>query len=84
MSALEIKGGILDMISKVKDKELLLKLHQVLSEMIEQNLSKTDFWDELTEEQQKELDAAIEESYDEKNHIPHEEVMKKYQKWLKK
>ena len=84
MSALEIKGGILDLISKVKGKDLLLKLQDILSDVIQQNISKTDFWEELSKEQQKELNAALEESYDKNNHISHEEVMNKYKKWLKK
>ena len=84
MSALELKGSLLELISKVKDEDLLLRLKDILSDAIQQNLSKTDFWDELTEEQQKELDAAIEESYHEKNLISNEEVMNKYKKWLKK
>jgi len=83
MNTLELKGGIHELISKVSDKRLLEQIHKVLNEIIEENLDKTDFWDELTEAQQLELDKAIEESYDEKNHISHEVMLNKYKKWLK-
>jgi len=55
----------------------------VVRDVLERNMDKTDFWDELTEDQQKALDEAVEESYDEKKQIPHGEVVKKYQAWLK-
>lgn len=83
MSALELKGGIYDMISKIKDKELLLDLHEMIADVLKQNLSKTDFWDELSSDQQKELELAIEESYLVENHVSYETVMEKYTKWLK-
>jgi len=55
----------------------------MVQNVVEQNMDKTDFWDELTEDQQKSIDKAVEESYDEKKQIPHEEIVKKYQAWLK-
>ncbi len=83
MSTLELKGGIYDLISTVNDESVLRQLHKMVQDVVEQNMDKTDFWDELTEDQQKAIDEAIEESYDEKNWIPHEEIVKKYQAWLK-
>ncbi len=46
--------------------------------------SKKDWWDELTSEQQMRLEKSIEESYDTKNWVSNEDVMKKYGKWIKK
>ncbi len=83
MSTLELKGGIYDLISTVNDESVLRQLHEMVQDVLEQNMDKTDFWDELTEDQQKAIDEAVEESYDEKNQIPHEEIVKKYQAWLK-
>jgi TRAP-type C4-dicarboxylate transport system substrate-binding protein len=82
MSTLEIKGGLLDMISKINDKKLLLEVHQLLSDLMEQRIAQTDFWDELSTQQQKQLDEAISESYEAANLISHETVLKKYKKWL--
>jgi predicted transcriptional regulator len=42
-----------------------------------------DWWDEISEEQQKAIDEALVEMKAGKL-TPHEEVMKKYSKWLKK
>jgi len=42
-----------------------------------------DWWDEISHEQQKAIDKSLAEMKSGKM-IPHDEVMKKYQKWLKK
>ncbi len=42
-----------------------------------------DWWDEICEEQQKAIDKALAEMKTGKL-TPHDEVMKKYKKWLKK
>ncbi len=42
-----------------------------------------DWWDEIGEEQQKAIDKALAEMKAGKL-TPHDEVMKKYKKWLKK
>lgn len=55
------------MISKVNDKKLLMQLYELISDIIAQNLSDTDFWDELSESQKEELEKAIQESHDDKN-----------------
>ena len=39
--------------------------------------------DELTDEQNLELELAIEETYHEENLVDHDIVMKRYDKWLK-
>lgn len=41
------------------------------------------FWDELHEEVKRDIDLAVEE-LDKGERVPHDEVMKKYDKWLKK
>jgi len=82
MSTLELKGGIYDLISTVNDESILRQVHEVVRDVLERNMDKTDFWDELTEDQQKALDEAVEESYDEKKQIPHGEIVKKYQQVL--
>lgn len=84
MSTLEIKGGMYELISKVNDKELLIQMYELIGEIVTQNLSQTDFWDELSDEEKVELDQAIEESFDDTNLIPHNKVTDKYTKWLNK
>lgn len=54
--------------------------------VLKRNIEKTDedWWDELTDEQRKNIDISIEECNDPSKLIPHEQVMKEAQKWLKK
>ena len=77
MSTLEIKGGLYEMISKVNDEKLLMKLYELIADIVTQNLSDTDYWDELSDNQKKELENAIQESYDSKNLVEHEIVINK-------
>ena len=80
MNVLEIKGSLHDIISKVEDKNLLLKMFDAFQDIL--RFQDTDF--QLTDDQQKQLEAAIEESYDEANLIDHEDAMKIHARWLKR
>ncbi len=84
MSKLEIKGSILELIASINDKESLDELKKIINDFVGHRIKDSDYWDELSEKEKKELEMAIEESEDESNHIEHEEVMKKYSKWLGK
>jgi len=84
MSNLELKGGILEMIATIDDKETLSELKKIISEFVGNHLKDSDYWDELSDAERLELNKAIEESEDESNHVAHNEVMKKYKKWLGK
>ncbi len=84
MNALELKGGLYDMIARVNDKELLAKMHGMISQLIDQSLAQTDFWDELPEEKQRELDLAYEESLVEENLVDGETALNQIQSWRKK
>lgn len=44
---------------------------------------RTEWWDEISSEQKKAIDKGLSQ-LDQGAGIPHEEVMKKYAKWLKK
>jgi hypothetical protein len=82
MSTLEIKGGLYELISKVHDEQLLMQLYELIGDIILQNMERTDFWDELSPAQQQELDAAIQQSYEAGNLVPHTEVFNRYKEWL--
>ncbi len=84
MSTLEIKGEMYELISKVNDKEVLMELYELIGDFITQNLSETDFWDELSKDQKDELERAIQESNNDENLIEHKLVVEKYSKWLKR
>jgi len=46
------------------------------------NASHGKLWDTLTEDQKNEVLLAYEESFDKKNLISHDEVMKQHKQWL--
>ena len=74
MSIIELKEHFHTLIDEIDDKEFLEEFYEVFK--VRKNYKDIDFWDELTAEQQKELDESFFESEDEKNLINHEEVMK--------
>ena len=84
MNLLALKGGLYEIISRVEDEELLMQLQDVIKEAVEQNVSESDFWDELTSEQQTTLEEALHESEQEENLVAHQAVLDKYQQWQKK
>ena len=84
MNALELKGGIYDLIAQVNDKDLLAKMHAMISQLISQNDEQVDFMDELPDEIQNEVRIAYQESFDEKNLVSEKEAMEEIQKWRKK
>lgn len=83
MNTLELKGSLLDLISKVNDNTRLARLFEAYYEIFATD-DDSDWWDELPVEQQTRLTKSIEESYDPKNLIDHEEMKKKHAKWLRK
>ena len=84
MSNLELKGGILEMIATIHDSAALEELNALVTNFTSSHVQGDDYWDELSELEQSELGTAITESENEENLVPHEEVMKKYSKWLDK
>ncbi len=84
MNALELKGSLHELIAKVNDASLLAELHLLIREFIQQKKEDSDWWDDLTPEQQKELQLAIDESYDEANLVSNEEAQAMIQQWLNK
>ncbi len=73
------------MIANIDDVESLEELKKLVTEFIGNRVkSDTDFWDELSETEQAELEQAITESADPANHITHDVVIQKYRQWLGK
>lgn len=83
MSTLELKGDLIETIAKVDNKGLLARLYKVTLEMISEDTEQTDWADKLTEEAKRELQLAIDQSYDESNTVTHAEAVEHFRKWLK-
>ena len=82
MSIIELKEYFHSLIDEIDDKEFLEEFYRVFK--VRKDNKNVDFWDELSEDEQKELDDAFLESEDDKNLIEHDEVMKDPKKWLEK
>lgn len=80
MTVTALKSDLHKFIDQIENEHLLKEYYLELKHLIEQQ--KNGAWSNLTEEQKKELLLSYEESEDERNLIDHEEVMKKYHKWL--
>ncbi len=84
MSNLELKGNILEMIAHINERDILEELKEIITDLMELDNKEDDFWNEISDFEKNELMTAIEESKHEENLVSHEEVMKKYSKWLEK
>ncbi len=73
MNTLELKGGMLNMISRVEDEAVLRHLFDAITAIIAENWGEVP---DLSPEQEAELELAIEETYNPDNLVDHEEVMK--------
>lgn len=83
MSQLDlIKHEFHNLIDRVDDETVLTRYFGAISSEIEGEA--TDSWSDLAPEEQAEILEAYEESKDPANLISHEEVMRKYHKWLTK
>ena len=74
MSTLELKSNLHNLIDTINDSKTLKAIYALLSKKTKQ---KTDGWDTLTKQQQKEIEDAI-HSLEKGEGIPHEKVMAKY------
>lgn len=83
MSVLELKGGILELVSRLEDEQVLASLYKYAAKAVNETVPESDWWNDLSLAQQKELTLAVEESYDEANLISHGEAMKQLSKWRK-
>ncbi len=84
MSNLELKGGILQMIATINDRDSLKELKELVEDFLGNHIQDTDYWDELSDTERSQLEKAITESKDESNHSSHEDVMIKYKQWLER
>jgi|AntRauTorckE5430_2_1112549.scaffolds.fasta_scaffold00356_12 hypothetical protein len=80
MNVLELKGGILELVSRLEDEQALANLYKYAKAVSETTLE-SDWWDKLYPVQQSELTLAVEEPHDEAKLVSHEEAMKTLSKW---
>lgn len=79
MTALDLKDDMLTMLAGMKEKATLVLLHRIML-----SLSKgapADWWDELSPEQQADLDLALEEIKHPENLVSNTEALKILAQW---
>jgi hypothetical protein len=80
MTVLEIKGQMLQLISEVDDKPTLERMLQFFFKIAKKEGAE-DWWDQLSLEQQADLDLAMIEIDDPKNLVSHDEALSFLKKW---
>jgi hypothetical protein len=80
MNVLELKGSLFEAVSHIQDEAALYKILNFVQKTAKEESQ--DWWHSLPSNIQTDIEAAYEESEDESLLLPHEEISKKYQKWL--
>ncbi len=80
MNTLEIKNNIHHLIDNIDNENLLLNFYHILKNRT--TTKDGDLWARLTKEEKEDLISAFEESKEDYNLIPNEEMKKKHKKWL--
>ena len=84
MNTLELKSDILRLLLATNDSSLLEAIKVILKKALSEGRTpEQDWWDDLSPEEQAELELAIQESFDEANLVSNEEVFRKYEAWIK-
>ncbi len=78
MDIVELRTDLHNMIDKISDSNVLNAVKTLLSGKA---AAQTDWWDTISNEEKAEIEQGLAEA-DRGEVIPHEEVMKKYEKWL--
>jgi len=78
MDVTELRANLHNMIDKISDKNILKALRTLL---YENAASKADWWNTISQEEQEEIEQGLSEA-DRGEVISHEEVMKRYKKWM--
>ncbi len=77
MNTLELKGSIFEKLAQIENNQELIEINDFLDAFTKEE-SSSNFWSNYSPEQKQDLMEAFEESYDVKNWVEHEEVIKKY------
>jgi predicted transcriptional regulator len=78
MDIVELRTDLHNMIDKISDSNVLNAVKTLLSGKA---TTQIDWWDTISDEEKAEIEQGLAEA-DRGEVIPHEEVMKKYEKWL--
>lgn len=78
---MNIKEDFHHLIDAIDDEQLLKSYYQLIQQL---NANQTGhLWDNLNEAEKQELLTAYDESFEDTNHLSHEQVKLTHEKWLK-
>ena len=78
MDVIELRSDLHNIIDKITDRKVLQAVKTLLSNKA---IVKSDWWDNITEEERKEIELGLAEA-ERGEVIPHKDVMEKHKKWL--
>jgi len=78
MDIKELRADLHNMIDKISDHNVLTAVKTLLSGKVDKE---SDWWDTISEEERGEIQQGLKEA-DRGEVAPHEEVFKRYKKWL--
>ena len=78
---MNIKEDFHHLIDTIDDEQLLNSYFQLIQQLTHNQNGQ--IWDNLTEHQKDDVLLSYEESFDDNNLIPHEQVKKQHERWLK-
>ncbi len=82
MNVAEMKVEMIGILTHTQSEDKISQFYEKIQEVVE--APESDWWDELTTEQQERLTLSIEESKNPNNWIDYSDIKKKYARWFKK
>ena len=80
MNTLVLKGNLIEMVNNTQSEDTLRKLVRLFKKTVREET--TDWWDDLTPEEQFEFETSLAECDDPTKLTAHEQVMKMSEQWL--
>ncbi|OFX29135.1 MAG: hypothetical protein A2X08_01505 [Bacteroidetes bacterium GWA2_32_17] len=80
MNTLELRRNFHLLIDSIDNENILIKFYELI--LNKKSEKENVLWNNLTNEQRRELNLAFEESEESKNLISNDELKKKHKKWL--
>ncbi len=80
MKTIELRNNIHNLIDKIDNNNILIRFYELLQKRVDSKDGQ--FWNRLTEKEQKELLLSETEANDKNNLIDSDELFEKHKKWL--
>ena len=82
MNVAEMKIEMIGILTQTQSENKITQFYEKIQEVVD--APESDWWDDLTTEQQERLAKSIEESKNPDNWVEYSDIKKKYARWFKK